>query len=265
MDSTALPWLACRRAGAVWETVLETGWDAAPPGPRRVAALFGVVLAEEAHGLERAGMLAAQERERQTQARLAELGALAAAVAHDVRNPLNIIGMAVAMADPDTRAEVSEQIGRIARLTDDLLEYAKPWSVTPSPHDLTALAREAAARRPGVACHATEPLLALADAGRVLQALGNLLDNAQAVSGRVGVETERGEGMALLHVCDDGPGVPDDLRARIFEPFVSRSPGGTGLGLAIVARIAAAHGGSAALTTRPGWSTCFTLSFPVMS
>ena len=204
MDSAALPWLACRRAGAVWETVLETGWDAAPPGPRRVAALFGVVLAEEAHGLERAGMLAAQEREqereRQTQARLAELGALAAAVAHDVRNPLNIIGMAVAMADPDTRAEVSEQIGRIARLTDDLLEYAKPWSVTPMPHDLTALAREAAARRPGVACHATESLLALADSGRVRQALDNLLDNAQAVSGRVGVETERGEEIGRAHV-----------------------------------------------------------------
>jgi signal transduction histidine kinase len=65
-----------------------------------------------------------------------------------------------------------------------------------------------------------------------------------------------------LHVCDDGPGVPEEIRARLFEPFASRSPGGTGLGLAIVARIMAAHGGSVELTERPPWRTCFSLSFP---
>jgi signal transduction histidine kinase len=56
--------------------------------------------------------------------------------------------------------------------------------------------------------------------------------------------------------------VPEEIRARLFEPFASRSPGGTGLGLAIVARILAAHGGTAALTERAHWSTCFTLTFP---
>jgi signal transduction histidine kinase len=69
-------------------------------------------------------------------------------------------------------------------------------------------------------------------------------------------------GTLLLHVCDNGPGVPEEIRARLFEPFASRSPGGTGLGLAIVARIMAAHGGSVALTERAPWRTCFTLSFP---
>ena len=197
--------------------------------------------------------------------RRAELGALAAAVAHDVRNPLNIIGMAVATTSPDIRSEVTGQIRRIARLADDLLEYAKPWSVTPEPCDLASLAREAAAKRAGVKVGPDMPdnLTVLADAGRVHQALDNLLDNACAVARNVSLEAERGPGAVLLHVCDDGPGVPVDLRARIFEPFVSRSPGGTGLGLAIVARIAAAHGGGVALTTRPGWPTCFTLSFPV--
>ena len=67
----------------------------------------------------------------------------------------------------------------------------------------------------------------------------------------------------LLHICDNGPGVPDEIRDRLFEPFASRSPGGTGLGLAIVARIMTAHGGSVALTERPPWRTCFTLRFPV--
>ena len=65
-----------------------------------------------------------------------------------------------------------------------------------------------------------------------------------------------------MHVCDDGPGIAPDLQGRLFEPFASRSPGGTGLGLAIVARIMAAHGGSASLTERAPWRTCFTLRFP---
>ena len=88
------PLLACLRDGAGWRTTLAAGWGAAPPGPRRVAELLGAVLAEEAQRLDRAVALTAQERDRQVQARLAELGALAATVAHDVRNPLNIIGMA---------------------------------------------------------------------------------------------------------------------------------------------------------------------------
>ena len=259
----AAPLLLCRRTEAGWQSALETGWDAAPPGPRRVAELFGLVLAEEATRLERAQALAEQERERQTQARLAELGALAATVAHDVRNPLNIIGMAVAMATPDVRQEVGEQVRRIARLADDLLNYAKPWSVAPAEIDLTALARGVAARRAGrVEVQLPEGLNVLADPDRVAQALDNLIENACAAASRVVLDVEFGEGTVLLHVCDDGPGVPAEIRDRLFEPFVSRSLGGTGLGLAIVARIAAACGGSVAVTERPGWSTCFTLTLP---
>jgi signal transduction histidine kinase len=194
----------------------------------------------------------AQERERQTRARLAELGELAASVAHDVRNPLNIIGMAVAFAPPEVRGEVTDQVGRIARLANDL----------PAPVNLADLARDIAARREGVACRMPDDLVVQADAGRVEQALTNLLDNACAVARHVVLEAERMPGAVLLHVCYDGPGIPADLRDRIFQPFVSRGAGGTGLGLAIVARIAAAHGGSVALTERTGWSTCFILRFP---
>ena len=63
-------------------------------------------------------------------------------------------------------------------------------------------------------------------------------------------------------MCDDGPGIPDDIRSRIFQPFVSRRAGGTGLGLAIVARIMEAHGGAVALGEKPGWTTCITLTLP---
>ena len=256
------PLLACRKEGASWRSSLASGWGAAPPGPRRVAEMLGAVLADEAQRLDRASALAQQERDRQVQARLAELGALAATVAHDVRNPLNIIGMAVATADPDTRAEVRTQTRRIARLADDLLNYAKPWSVAAAPFDLANLVRAIAAHHPTVELRLPERLCVLADADRIDQAVGNLVDNACQSSTRVLVEAECRDGQVDLHVCDDGPGVPDDLRDRVFEPFVSRSAGGTGLGLAIVARIAAASGGRVALTRRPGWSTCFTLTLP---
>ena len=166
-----------------WKTGLH-GLDAAPPGPLRLAEVFGAVLADEAARVHRAQALAAWEREHQLQARPAELGQLAATVAHDVRNPLNIIGMAAAGAPADMRAAVEVET-------------------------------------PGDRVH--------------------------------------------LHVCDAGPGVPADLRDRLFQPFVSRSPGGTGLGLAIVRRIMEAHGGRAGLTERLGWSTCVTLTLPLQA
>ncbi|HVE52336.1 MAG TPA: ATP-binding protein [Ramlibacter sp.] len=259
------PALVCTRESSGWRAQLH-GWDAAPPGPRRVAELFAGVLAEAAAQLEHARQAEQRERERQLQARLAELGQLAASVAHDLRNPLNIIAMAVATAPSDTRREVAEQVQRISRLAEDLLDYAKPWQIRPVTVDAAQQVRDAARRAPDVEIGEglAEELPIRADPQRLDQALVNLLANARAAAGtrRVRVEAERAGDAVLLHVCDDGPGVPPDLRERLFEPFASRSPGGTGLGLAIVARIMAAHGGSVRLQDRPPWSTCFTLRFP---
>jgi len=267
---TAAPRLVAMRGPDAWTTEL-TGWDAAPPGPRHVAELFGSIVAEAAARVEQAQQIAARERERQLQARLAELGSLAATVAHDIRNPLNIIAMAVAGAPGETRREVADQVARISNLTKDLLDYAKPWKLAPARIDLAAQVRRAALRLPALSLDASleGELMVDADARRVDQALTNLFENARVAAsteataaGRVHVAAEHVPGALLLHVCDDGPGVPAEIRARLFEPFASRSPGGTGLGLAIVARIMNAHGGSVALTERPPWRTCFTLTFP---
>lgn len=266
---SAVPSLAATRGLDGWTTTLS-GWDAAPPGPRHVAELFGSVVVEAATRVEQAQQIAARERERQLQARLAELGSLAATVAHDIRNPLNIIAMAVAGTPADTRREVADQVARISNLTKDLLDYAKPWKLAPARIDLAAQVRRVALRLPDVGLGAglDHELAIDADARRVEQALTNLFENARVAStaaseaGRVHVEAESVPGALLLHVCDNGPGVPEEIRDRLFEPFASRSPGGTGLGLAIVARIMSAHGGSVALTERAPWRTCFTLSFP---
>jgi len=63
-------------------------------------------------------------------------------------------------------------------------------------------------------------------------------------------------------VADDGPGVPTNLRERLFDPLVSGRPGGTGLGLSIAARIARAHGGSIELSDRPGGGTVASVRLP---
>ncbi len=259
------PALDCRRAeGGAWRCRLS-GWDAAPPGPRRLAGFFADLLSTEAARVD--GLEAVREREREGQhrARLAELGAIAGAVAHDLRNPLNNIGMAVALAPPALRDDVGAELARIARLADDLLDYAKPWRVEGVALDLSTCAAGLRARWPGVELGAgtARPVIALADPGRLDRALGNLLDNAVATGGRFGIDAENRDGRAWLHVFDDGPGIPEEIRGRLFQPFVSRRPGGTGLGLAIVAQILEAHGGSVGLTDRPGWTTCFSLALPL--
>lgn len=264
-EDTTLPTLVCVSRGAGWQVDL-LGFDAAPPGPRHLAELFGAVLADAAAHVAAAVAAEQRERDRQLQARLAELGALAATVAHDLRNPLNIIAMAVATTPQEVRVEVGDQVRRISRLAEDLLDYAKPWQLQPVLLDLGQHLRELARRTPEVELGPglQAPLRLRADPMRLDQAVGNLLSNARAAAGgrRVMIDAQPHADGIELQVCDDGPGVPAELRERLFEPFVSRSPGGTGLGLAIVARIMAAHNGTVALTERPPWRTCFTLRFP---
>ena len=114
------------------------------------------------------------------------------------------------------------------------------------------------------------PVRARADAGLVAQAVRNLVDNAvRHAAGRVALSTTQADGMALVVVEDDGPGVPPAERERTWERFVrldearSRDAGGSGLGLAIVAEIARAHGGSVRLDDAALGGARFTLSLPV--
>jgi len=266
--TSGIPVLLAQRQGSHWRTDL-VGWEAAPPGPRHVAQLFGAVLAEAAQRLEQAMALADRARDSQKQERLAELGALAATVAHDIRNPLNIIAMAAASAPPEVRREIAEQTGRISQLATDLLDYARSWQIERRRLDLAEQIQAAALRYPEIelGMDQTAPLVIEGDPRRLGQVFVNLFENAraaaQADAPRIGVEAECVlDGAVEIHVCDNGSGIPTEIRETLFQPFVSRSANGTGLGLAIVAKIMEAHGGSVRVTDRPGWATCFTLRFP---
>jgi len=213
--------------------------------------------------------LADRARDSQKQERLAELGALAATVAHDIRNPLNIIAMAAASAPPEVRREIAEQTGRISQLATDLLDYARSWQIERRRLDLAEQIQAAALRYPEIelGMDQTAPLVIEGDPRRLGQVFVNLFENAraaaQADAPRIGVEAECVlDGAVEIHVCDNGSGIPTEIRETLFQPFVSRSANGTGLGLAIVAKIMEAHGGSVRVTDRPGWATCFTLRFP---
>ncbi|MFN9090801.1 MAG: ATP-binding protein [Alphaproteobacteria bacterium] len=258
------PALICKKAeDGSWQTEF-TNWDGAPPGPKQLALLFGNLLAEEAERLIRAEERSRLEAETFAQARLVELGSLATTIAHDIRNPLNAIAMAAATAAPETRQEIREQINRISRLSQDLMEYSKPWQIDAQNFDLRELVYTEFHIRNGIilgpGLH--QPLIIRADRRRLLQALVNIIDNALAAPARTKVEVNAeilATGMLRLTVSDDGAGVPAELKNRLFQPFVSLRPGGTGLGLAIVAKIAQAHGGSAQLLDHPNWSTCFAI------
>jgi CheY-like chemotaxis protein len=114
-----------------------------------------------------------------------------------------------------------------------------------------------------------EPLWCAVDEPQLSQVILNLLVNAlQAAGARhvIDVELAAMEGadgpVCVIRIKDRGPGVPEDLRARLFEPFVSTKPGGSGLGLASALRIVQGHNGKIELLNRPGGGTCFEVYLP---
>jgi signal transduction histidine kinase len=203
--------------------------------------------------------LAAEERAK-TAEHLAKLGTMAASVAHEIRNPLAGISgtvqfVAGSLPADDGRVEalreVQSQIARLGTLVGDLLNFSRPITVTCSPVDLALVAHNAvvqATASEGQAANIEGAGSANADAALLGQVLLNLVQNAwQAGATRVLVRVSDGR----IVVCDDGPGIPVDNRARVFEPFFTTKVRGTGLGLPVAKKIVEAMGGTLALTDSP--------------
>src|SRR5688572_30234477 len=223
---------------------------------------------------------AAEERLAQ-QAALARLGQMAAVVAHEVRNPLAGIkgAMQVLMGrrvggDPDwlIMREVVARIDSLGDMVNDLMAFARPSPPHPSTFPLRPLLQEAidAVRRDPIASSVAVTLegadvLVTADAPMIRGALLNLLLNAaQAMDGRgaITVSLTHSDQQCTIDVRDSGPGVPAEIRDRVFAPFFTTKARGGGLGLPIARRTAELHGGSLSLSHPEPAGAVFTLVLP---
>ncbi len=215
--------------------------------------------------------------------RLAALGRLAAAIAHEIRNPLAAISGSLELlfsneAEPETTAPlqaiVRRELERLDRLVDDFLQFAKPSPMELLPVDAAALTRglcavmrkDPALSGRALSLCAPDRLMARLDAERFQQLLWNLVRNAAEAS-RAEEEIEltlttHGKGL-VLEVRDHGTGLTPEIRRHLFEPFHTTKATGTGLGLAVVRRIAAGHGGQIELVDAPGGGTIARVTLPV--
>jgi signal transduction histidine kinase len=203
---------------------------------------------------------------------------LLANASHELRSPLARLKMAVAMLDATPAAgrarlmrEIDTNIAELDALVEEVLLASRLDAHAalgpPQPVALLAVAAEEAAR---VGASAEGDDLQLPGDERLLRrAVRNLLENARRYAGQ-GVEVQvrrRADGGADVVVADRGPGVPEALRERIFEPFFrmpghAEREGGVGLGLSLVRQIAERHGGRARCEPRDGGGSRFVISLP---
>lgn len=226
-------------------------------------------------------------------AKFAFAGELAAMVAHEVRTPLTVMRSSAQMlalrpgsgqADPASRsadnAELVEtivaEVDRVERVVTGLIQLARPLAQRLEPTPLRDVLSRAAdfaaahARKQGIRitcdfADAEQP--ALCDSEQIYQVVLNLLVNAlQALTpgGSIRLRTLAGDsGTVGFEVGDDGPGLPPEIRDRIFQPFVTGRDGGTGLGLAFVDRIIKAHRGRISVRSESGRGTVFEVKLPM--
>lgn len=227
--------------------------------------------------------------------RLAAIGTLAAGVAHEINNPLAFTGVNLAAAtraleDVRRGAAGAEAIDlalealreatvgteRVGRIVAELREQARPSRVQLTRVSVAA-ACDGAARstraqveaRARLSCVVEPGLFVVADEGRLMQVIVNLLANAAQASWQgkketnvVSLHAERVDGRIAIRVADNGEGMPAEVQRRIFEPFFStKAPGaGMGMGLALVHRIVTSFGGTIAVRSRVGHGTTVEVS-----
>ncbi|MGA7753281.1 MAG: ATP-binding protein [Candidatus Sulfotelmatobacter sp.] len=212
--------------------------------------------------------------------KLAAVGRLSSAIAHEIRNPVAMIASSIATAKQLSGAEreemfeiASEEAERLSRLTTDFLDYAStrsPKLANTSIGDTIAYVAEASrahASRKGVRFELKVPaaLTVLADEGQLQQALMNLLLNAVDASpaGRsIVIRVRNGERRIHIDVENAGGPIGAPALSRIFEPFFTTKPRGTGLGLAIARNIARAQSGDLILSGNEPERVCFSLILP---
>lgn len=238
-------------------------------GALAAASLLGVAIVL----VRREARRNAEERERERERRLASLGEMSAVLAHEIRNPLaSLKGNAQLLAatlpsgeKPRAKAErVVDEAVRLEQLITDLLQFVRTGEIRRAPVDPGALVREAAGSVEGAVTIdiAGAPANWTLDAGRIRQVVVNLVDNAVAAGPPASASVRATNGKLVIEVADHGPGIPEEDRERIFEPFFTGKTQGTGLGLAVARRVIEQHGGTIAVHDNPGGGALFRAEIP---
>jgi signal transduction histidine kinase len=227
------------------------------------------------------------ESELELSRRLAAIGRLTSGVGHEVKNPINAIVVHLELlrnklSGPDARAMrhleiIESEIQRLDRVVQTLVDFSRPVELQLKEQDLRRIvsgvlmlaSAELETHNVRVSSHMPErPLITKVDADLIRQAVLNVvLNGAQAMSqgGELHV-TLREEGrMAAIEIADSGAGIPDDIRAKIFDLYFTTRKDGSGIGLAMTYRIIQLHNGSIDVQSEPNIGSTFTLKLPLLA
>jgi signal transduction histidine kinase len=228
--------------------------------------------------------LTSAQRELVRAERVAAWRDIAQRIAHEIKNPLTPIQMAIETLQRahrkgapqfdslfgESAQTILDEVGRLKRIVAEFSSFARMPQPTLAPVDVSEVVDAALALYKGGETALDLTLArdlpsALADKEQLTQVIINLVENARdavAGGGRIRVSTSAADGRVELTVSDDGPGLSDEARAKLFTPYFTTKARGTGLGLAIVHRIVSDHGGEIRVGGVPGEGAVFTVALP---
>jgi signal transduction histidine kinase len=219
--------------------------------------------------------------------RLAAISRISGGVAHEIKNPLNAISLRLDLLRAHAEAQqdglipeidiLSNEVRRLDRVVKTFLDFSRPLEVRFSDVDLGALAGEVAnlmtpqARASGVEMHfeaPAEPALMRGDADLLKQAILNLVTNAleamktDGKGGSLRLKVDRAGDTVSVEISDSGPGIPPEVRDKVFQLYFTTKERGSGIGLAMTFRAVQLHNGTVDFTSELGRGTTFRLQFP---
>ncbi|HLJ25581.1 MAG TPA: ATP-binding protein [Candidatus Angelobacter sp.] len=243
----------------------------------RIGALLTLRDAESVHRIE---------DEIELSRRLAAIGRLTSGVAHEVKNPINaivvhleVLRQKLHQVDPDTRRHmdvIGAEIRRLDRVVQTLVDFTRPVELRLVEIDLRRLVDDVATlASPEAERHhvhierqsSADPLPVRVDADLVKQAILNIvLNGVQAMSegGSLHMNSRREGDGAIITVRDEGPGIPAEIRDKIYNLYFTTKKGGTGIGLSMAYRVLQLHNGSLEFDSTEGSGVTFTLRLPLV-
>jgi signal transduction histidine kinase len=227
------------------------------------------------------------ESELEVSRRMAAIGRLTAGVGHEVKNPINAIVVHIELLRNKVQAGggdalrhldvIQSEIRRLDRVVQTLVDFSRPVELKLADMDLREVVSSvlnlasAELERRGITVESKEPGHAVAcrvDADLLKQALLNIVLNgaqAMATGGALVVRLSDGARWASITVRDNGVGIPDEIRPRIFDLYFTTKKEGSGIGLAMTYRIVQLHHGQIEVESKPGSGTTFVLRLPLIS